>query len=141
MKNSGFTLIEALIIISVLTLILMIAVPKISMDYGYMDIMVRQFVADVRFIQMETMKNPYIAYRITIDKNRDLYYVRKQIAVEKKVTFKKRYIINYSNKDSIRFNYNGTPINAGTFTITDTKTNRTKSVSIVPTTGRTIVME
>ncbi len=110
MKNSGFTLIEALIIISVLTLILMIAVPKISMDYGYMDIMARQFVSDVRFIQMETMKNPYIAYRITIDKNKDLYYVRKQIAVEKKVTFKKRYIINYSNKDSIRFNYNGTPL-------------------------------
>jgi hypothetical protein len=43
--------------------------------------------------------------------------------------------------DSIGFNNDGTPINPGTFSITDTRTGEIREVSIVPTTGRTLIKE
>ena len=54
-----------------------------------------------------------------------------------------RYKIDYSNQnmESVGFTHDGTPVNPGTFTILDTKTNETVKISIVPTTGRTVIKE
>ncbi len=141
MKNGGFTLIELVVTIAILSIVLSITLPKISIDFGYMDKMANEFVMDVRYIQMENMKNPSQNYKIRIYEDIGKYTVNNSDVVEKKVTFKERYIIRYSNTGSIGFNGEGTPVNAGTFTIIDTMTNETKNVSIVPTTGRTIIKE
>lgn len=141
MKNGGFTLIELVVTIAILSIVLSITLPKISIDFGYMDKMANEFVMDVRYIQMENMKNPSQNYKIRIYEDIGKYTVNNSDVVEKKVTFKERYIIRYSNTGAIGFNVEGTPVNAGTFTITDTITNETKNVSIVPTTGRTIIKE
>ncbi|MDW5299133.1 MAG: hypothetical protein SA378_03195, partial [Sedimentibacter sp.] len=105
--------------------------------------MANEFAADIRYVQMESMKRPSSGYRISIDKSVGCYYVFKNAFIEKTVLFKERYKIDYTNPnmDSVGFTYEGIPVNAGTFSILDTKTNKIKEVSIVPTTGRTIIKE
>ncbi len=63
--------------------------------------------------------------------------------IVKTVIFKDRYQIDYSNKNmaSIGFDIEGIPVNAGTFKIMDMKTNKMIEISIVPTTGRTVIKE
>jgi len=106
-----------------------------------MDKMASEFVMDVRYIQTEHMKVADSDFEIKIYKNTNTYDVRQNLDVEKAVRFKDRYSIMYNNGDTISFTNDGTPTNAGTFTITDKKTMETKKVSIVPGTGRTIILE
>lgn len=141
MKNNGFTIIEMIVTIAILSVVLVISIPKVSIDFGYMDKMANGFVFDVRYIQMENMKNPGLNYKIRIYADLRKYIISNNDRLEKTVTFKERYIISYSNIGPIGFNSEGTPVNAGTFTITDSKTKKFKSISIVPTTGRTIIKE
>ena len=141
MKNNGFTIIELIVTIAILSIVLAISLPKISIDFGNMDKMANEFIYDVRYIQMENMKNPGQNYKILIYADSRKYIIINNDRKEKTVTFKDRYIISYSNIGSIGFNSEGTPVNAGTFTITDNKTKRIKSISIVPTSGRTIIKE
>jgi len=140
-NNNGFTLIEMVFTIAVISIVLAVAIPKFDLDFGYMDKMASEFVMDVRFVQTEHMKIADSNYEIKIFKNTNTYEVRQSLDVEKVVCFKERYSIMYNNGDTISFTNDGTPINAGTFTITDKKTMETKKVSIVPGTGRTIILE
>lgn len=143
MGNKGFTLIETIVVIFVLSIIVSMQFIIIDSSYGYQDKMAKEFVNDVRHVQMESMKKPNSNYLISIDIYKGVYYVYNNTIIEKTVTFKKRFAIDYSNVNmkNISFTYEGTPLNAGTFSIKDTKTNKIKEVSIVPTTGRTIVKE
>lgn len=141
MKNDGFTLFEIITVLSLIGIILAICVPKITTDFGYMDKMEEEFLADVRFIQMETMKNPASIYQLSVNSSERKYYLRDEDEVVKIVNVKERYSIKYTGTGSLYFNYDGTPIHAGTFTIVDTKTNKSKSVTVVPATGRTIILE
>ena len=140
-NNSGFTLIEMVVTIVVISIVLAVAIPKFDVDFGYMDKMSSEFVMDVRYIQTEHMKVADSNYVIKIFKITNTYEVRQGLDVEKVVRFKERYSIMYNNGDTISFNKDGIPINACTFTITDKKTMDTKKVSIVPGTGRTIILE
>lgn len=141
MKNDGFTLFEIITAFSLIGIILAFNVPKITTDFGYMDKMSEAFLTDVRFIQMEAMKYPTPKYQITVNSNEGKYYLRDEHKVVKMVSFKSRYKINYTGTGALYFNIEGTPIHPGTFTIVDKKTNDSKSVTIVPTTGRTIILE
>ncbi len=140
-NNSGFTLIELFVTIAVISVVLAIAIPKFDIDFGYMDKMASEFVMDVRFIQTEHMKAADSNYEINIFKNMNTYEVRQNLNVEKVVRFKDRFSIMYNNGGTISFTNTGAPINAGTLTITDKKTMETKKISIVPGTGRTIILE
>lgn len=140
-NNSGFTLIEMVVTIAVISIVLAVTIPKFDLDFGYMDKMASEFLMDVRYIQTEHMKVADSNYEMKIFKNMNTYEVRQGLDVEKVVRFKERYSIMYINGDTISFTNDGTPINAGTFTITDKKTMETKKVSIVPGTGRTIILE
>jgi len=140
-NNDGFTLIEMVVTIAVLSIVLAIAIPRFDLNTGYMEKMVNEFATDVRYVQMENMKMPASGYEINIYKNSNKYDVRKNMDIKKTVIFKDRYTINYNNGDTIGFAYDGGPKNAGTFTITDIKTNKTKRLTIVPTTGRTTILE
>jgi len=143
MNNKGFSLIEMVVAISILSIVFAIAIPRLDADFAYMDKMANEFAMDLRYVQMESMKRPSSGYRISINKSTGCYYVYKNTVIEKAVTFKERFKIDYTNldMDSIGFTYEGMPVNAGTFSILDTRTNEKKEVSIVPTTGRTIIKE
>ncbi|MEL7649816.1 MAG: type II secretion system protein [Sedimentibacter sp.] len=143
MSKCGFTLIETVVTIFILMLLLTLAVPMLDYDFAYMDKMANEFAMDLRRVQMESMKKPGTEYTISINRAENCYYVKKEAATVKLVKFKERYKINYSNSnmDAIGFTYEGMPVNAGTFSIFDTKTNAIKEISIVPTTGRTIIKE
>lgn len=141
MKNNGFTLIEIVLVLSLIGILTLLTVPKISADFGYMDKMAEEFLKDARFIQMEAMKHPKPIYQIYVHPNERKYLLKDEYKIIKEVNFNERYSINYTGMGSLRFNIDGTPINAGTFTIKDNKTNKEKNITIVPATGRTIIVE
>lgn len=140
-NNNGFTLIEVVIVMAIFSIIIALSVPRIDLDFGYLNKMASEFAMDVRYIQTDHMKMADSRYEIKIYMNSNTYDVRTNLDVKKIVRYKKRYSIMYNNGDTISFTKEGTPINAGTFTITDKKTMKTKKVSIVPGTGRTIILE
>ena len=141
MKNSGFTLFEIIIVISLISIILAFSVPKITTDFGYIDKMAEELLIDVRFIQMEAMKYPTSKYKINTTIDKRSYLLMEGSKIVKTVLFKDRYTIRYTGIGSLYFTNEGTPVNPGTFTIVDTKTNESKSVTIVLATGRTIILE
>ena len=142
MKNDGFTLIEVITVFSLIGIILAISVPIIDTDFWYMDNKAEEFLTDVRYIQMEAMKYPTPRYQISVNSRQRKYHLKKDgNKIVKTVAFKDRYTIDYTGVGALYFNIEGTPINSGTFTIVDTKTNKSKSVTIVPATGRTIILE
>lgn len=141
MKNDGFTLFEIITVLSLIGILMVVSVPKIATDFGYMDKMAEEFLSDVRYIQMEAMKYAMPLYQITVDSNEGKYYLRDGFSSIKTVSFKNRYKIDYTGLGALYFTIEGTPVHPGTFTITDKKTNKSKSVTIVPTTGRTIILE
>lgn len=143
MCNKGFTLIELVVTISILFIVLALAVLGIDTEMFYMEKMADEFAMDVRYVQMECMKSTSDGHIISIDIDNGCYYIFDNAVLEKTVKFKNRYHIDYSNNnmDYVAFTYEGIPINAGTFKILDTKTNEIKEISIVPTTGRTVIKE
>ena len=143
MLNKGFTLIELVVTISILCIVLALAVLIIDIDMFYLEKMADEFAMDVRYVQMECMKGETNNHRISIDIANGCYHVFNIAVIIKTVVFKNRYKIDYSNQnmESIGFTHDGTPVNPGTFIILDTRTNETKQISIVPTTGRTVIKE
>jgi prepilin-type N-terminal cleavage/methylation domain-containing protein len=143
MHDKGFTLIESLVTISILCIVLASALLIIDLDMFYLDKMADEFAMDVRYVQMECMKGAIYTHKIYIDIPNRSYHIFKDVAIRKTVVFKSRYQIEYSNQnmESVGFTQEGTPINPGTFTILDTRTNKTKKISIVPSTGRTVIKE
>ncbi len=142
MCNKGFTLIELVATVSILCIVLALAVLIIDTDIFYMEKMADEFIMDVRNVQMECIKT-LGNHKISIDIDNRCYYVFDNSVIIKTVIFKDRYQIDYSNKNmaSIGFDIEGIPVNAGTFKIMDMKTNKMIEISIVPTTGRTIIKE
>jgi prepilin-type N-terminal cleavage/methylation domain-containing protein len=143
MGNKGFTLIELTVTISILCIVVALAVLVIDTDMFYMEKMADEFVMDVRYVQKECMKSTTGTHKIGIDIDNGCYYIYNNSVVEKTVVFKNRYHIDYSNKNmkSVGFTFEGIPINAGTFKIMDSQTNKIKEISIVPATGRTVIKE
>lgn len=141
MKSDGFTLFEIIAVFSLIGIILAVSVPKIGADFGYIDRMAEEFLSDVRFIQMEAMKYPVPKYQITVNSGERKYYLMKGDKVVKTVLYRKRYSISYTGTGALYFGIDGAPAHPGTFTITDTKTGKFKEVTIVPATGRTIIVE
>lgn len=143
MRNKGFTLIELVVTISILSIVLATVVLIIDMDMFYLEKMADEFAMDVRYVQMECMKGATNNHRISIDIANGCYYIFNTTVIEKTVVYKSRYQIDYSNQnmESVGFTHDGTPVNPGTFTILDTRTNEIKEISIVPTTGRTVIKE
>ncbi len=141
MKNDGFTLLEVITVFSLIGILIALSIPKISADFRYMDKIAEEFLGDARFIQMEAMKGFAAKYQIAVYSGTGRYYLKNNTLIIKTVKVKERYKIKYTGEGELYFNADGTPINPGTFTITDTKTKEEKSVTVVPATGRTIIKE
>lgn len=141
MKNDGFTILEIIMVFSILGILLMLSVPKLTTNFGYMDRMAEELLNDVRFVQMEAMKYPTPKYKISVGTDNRKYLLMDEHKIVKTVLFKKRYELTYTGTGDLYFTIEGEPANAGTFTIKDTETNELKSVTIIPATGRTIILE
>ncbi len=141
MKDDGFTLLEVITVFSLIGILMVVSMPRISANFRYMDRIAEGFLGDARFIQMEAMKGSSGKYRIAVNSGTGRYYLKSNTVIIKTVLVKERYKIKYTGTGELYFNADGTPVHPGTFTITDTKTREEKSVTVVPATGRTIIKE
>ncbi|HCX62344.1 prepilin-type N-terminal cleavage/methylation domain-containing protein [Sedimentibacter sp.] len=144
MNKKGYTLIEIITVFSLIGILISLGIPKITNDFGYLDNSLEELLRDVRYIQTEVMKNPSNSYKISVDSIEHSYYIvnsRNNNKVLKSVKLKNRYTISYNGNEDLYFNSSGTPINPGTFEITDTRLNKSKKVTVVVATGRTIIVE
>lgn len=141
MKDDGFTLLEVITVFSLIGILMVVSMPRISANFRYMDKIAEEFLGDARFIQMEAMKGSSGKYRIAVNSETGRYYLKNDTVIIKTVLIKERYKIKYTGMGELYFNADGMPVHPGTFTITDTKTKEEKSVTVVPATGRTIIKE
>lgn len=143
MNKKGYTLIEIITVLSLIAILIGLSVPKITNDFGYLDNSSEELLRDVRYIQTEVMKNPSNSYRINVNSIEHSYYIvnSRNNEVLKSVKLKDRYAISYTGTGDLYFNSNGTPIHPGTYRITDTRLNKSKEITVVVATGRTIIKE
>lgn len=136
--NSGMTLIELLLVISILAISLAIVTPKIDRrDYYLMTSSraLRDDIRNVRYMKMTEGKS----YLISLEGTQ--YTVKEGTKVIKRVILEKDFkITNNFPRGEISFTYNGAPTyGGGTITIFDNKKNKYCEITIVPATGRILL--
>lgn len=143
LNKKGYTLIEIIMVFSLIGILITLSVPKITYDFGYLDNTTEELLRDIRNIQAEVMKNPLNSYKLTVNPTVHCYYIvnSQNNDVLKTVKLKDRYRINYSGTGDLYFNSDGTPTHPGTFRITDTRLKKFKEITVVVATGRTIIRE
>lgn len=139
-NNRGMTLIELLLVISIIALSLSIAIPKIERrNYHLMTSsrMLRDDIRNVRYMKMVEGKN----LKISLERNQ--YSVMENSKVVKRVKLEKDFKITYTDNfkgGDIIFGYNGVPTyGGGTITIFDDRANKYCEITIVPATGRILL--
>ncbi len=138
MNTKGFTLIELIITISLIIVIVLIVVPKLNYDKSYLESFTKELAYDIRKIRINSMTNDKELYYILL--TNDSYELRKSLKRIKLVKLKTNFKLDYIHQE-ISFNYNGTPDNSQTITITNKKTKESKKISIVVETGRILILE
>ncbi|WIV11008.1 type II secretion system protein [Proteiniborus sp. MB09-C3] len=140
--SGGMTLIELLLVISILALSLSIVIPKIEKrDYHLMTSsrMLRDDIRNIRYMKMAEGKN----LKISLESNQ--YKVIENLKVIKRVQLEKDFKITYTETfrgGDISFSYNGAPTyGGGTITIFDNKKNKYCEITIVPATGRILLKD
>lgn len=144
MNNKGVTLIELILTLTILTVIMVIVIPKTN-NNAYLNSISKELLYDIRDLRTRSMTSDNSYYSMVIAPNR--YYITKSSAKEgrkiiKIVDLKPNYTLNSSNrKRKVEFSYNGRPRYPTTITIMNTKKNKHKQISIVPDTGRILLIE
>lgn len=141
--NKGITLIELLLVISILTLSISIIIPKFERRDYHLTTLSRMLRDDLRYIRFAKMvegKN----YFISLEEKQ--YTIRESTKIIKRVKLEKDFKImhNFSNSTSVNisFSYKGAPtLGGGTITIFDDKRNRYCEITIVPDTGRILLKD
>ncbi|WP_313342836.1 prepilin-type N-terminal cleavage/methylation domain-containing protein [Sedimentibacter sp.] len=143
MNKKGYTLIEIITVFSLIGILIGLSIPKITNDFGYLDNSSEELLRDVRYIQTEAMKNPLNSYKLIVNSIERSYYIvnSQNNEVLKSVKLKDRYTISYTGTGDLYFNSGGVPIHPGTFKITDARLNKSKEITVVVATGRTIILE
>lgn len=138
--SGGMTLIELLLVISIIAISLSIVIPRIERrDYHLITSsrMLRDDIRSIRYSKMVEGKN----LRISLEKNQ--YKILEGVKIIKKVKLEKDFKITYSSTfktGDIIFGYNGAPTyGGGTITIFDDKANKYCEITIVPATGRILL--
>lgn len=142
MKNikykKGMTLIELLLVISILAISLAIVIPKIERrDYYLMTSsrVLRDDIRNVRFIRITEGKNYYVSLESS------QYTIKEGVKVIKRVKLEQDFKITHNfTRGDISFTYNGAPTyGGGTISIFDNKKNKYCEITIVPATGRILL--
>jgi prepilin-type N-terminal cleavage/methylation domain-containing protein len=139
--NGGYTLIELMAVLVVLSIILLLSVPKFTslQDKYVFDVVVNEFLNDLRTAQMMAIKEGR-HYRAEFTDNqryaiksedRVVFQTEKVVIMPKGITYTDTFKLSkYS------FSLNGMEINnGGTITIKNSK-GRSAEITITPITGR-----
>jgi len=144
LNKKGFTLIELIVTIALLAILFSIVVPRINTDRYYMEKIAKELLYDLKDIKVKNMTSENKTYTITFFTD---FYILKEgtnagIKQYKKVELKEDYEFYYSNgNQNLTFNYRGSPSQAQTITFKNLKTEVIKQITIVPVTGRILLIE
>jgi prepilin-type N-terminal cleavage/methylation domain-containing protein len=150
MDKRGFTLVELLVVLAIMAVIAVIAIPKLPFDSFYLDSIAQDMVYNIRYVKNMDMAEPDKSCSIMLSNdltNYDHCFYSLRMTenimpkVVKKVNLRKGYTISYNVSPDIMFNANGTPKHAQTITILHTSTGNKREITIVPYTGRILLLE
>ena len=140
MNNKGYTLIELVVTISLVVVVTAIFVPKLNYNRSYLKAFSDELLYDVRDLRTKSMTKGSANYSIVFDTDKNIYYYKEGTNVIKSVELDSDYEFDLYTS-TISFNFNGTPDNAQTIRIRNKKTGDYKEISIVPNTGRILLVE
>ncbi|SHI54906.1 prepilin-type N-terminal cleavage/methylation domain-containing protein [Geosporobacter subterraneus DSM 17957] len=139
MKSSpkGYTLIEVVLVISLIGILAAMAVPHIDRTPFDMKVYSRQLCADLRYIRLMKMTEGE-NYQITLYEQ--FYKVLNGTKELKTVKAPKNVVILYT-RQHISFTSYGAPSNSDTISIRDKKSGKYYEVTIVPSSGRVLLKD
>ncbi|WP_035161192.1 pilus assembly FimT family protein [Caloranaerobacter azorensis] len=132
-ENRGLTIIELLVVLTLISLVLLIVIPQIKTNDYELLAQSKKLCNDIRKIRIFQMSEGG-NYRILLDEKG--YMILKGTIQISKVDLKENYKIICSKKE-IMFKFNGAPSYGGTtITVLDLETGRYCQITIVPASGR-----
>ncbi len=146
MKNSGFTLIEFVLVLLLLLILSVVAVPKFTfVQSARINAAARTIASDIRYAQslaISTGKKHGVVFEATPNQ----YYIYKETSsnIIKKPVSSDKFVIKLSDdfpnavidsdyKDI--FDYLGAPATGGTFSISNNGSSPSKKISVLANTG------
>lgn len=140
MKNrKGLTLIELICIIGLLSILMIILIPKLYTNNIILMNYSKQLCSDIRNIRFTKMVEGE-QYQIRF--NASYYYVLKGTKVIKKVSFNNNIKLNHNFIGNyIRFSHTGAPNRGGTIKIINNNNNDYTEITIVPASGRVLLKD
>jgi prepilin-type N-terminal cleavage/methylation domain-containing protein len=136
--QKGLTLIELLVVLALISIIVVISIPKLGINNYTLLSEAKELCMDIResrFVKMTTGEN----YKILLNTNG--YILFNGSKTIKTVTLSKGNVIYYDDQE-IRFSDTGAPVYGGTtITIKNLETNKYYQISIVVGSGRILLKE
>lgn len=136
-KQKGYTLIELILVMSLMSLLAAIAIPRIDKTPFNMKIYSRKLCADIRYIRLMKMTEGG-GYRILL--HEEYYRVLNGTKELKTVELPTHMHLLYPAQ-VIRFKLNGAPSWAGTIYVRDKKSGSYYEITIVPASGRVLLKD
>lgn len=144
--QQGFTLIEIIIVITIISLMAGLAVPSIvGVQYMIYDIQLegaaKVLAADLRWLQQAAINggfSHYYALIFNVYTKPQIYYITDKTTVTKKTVLHDISVANMPASDII-FSASGAPNQGHTIILKHIHTGKTKELTIVPATGRVMV--
>lgn len=140
-NNKGFTLLELILYISIISIILLIPMFKVDILHNYKEKQeLKEFVKDINYARNKTITES-ISHSVLIDINRNTYTIYKQDHPVKKIVKNKKFSHGIKlkqlsiEKPEIKFSLSGAPDNPGTI-ILENKKGKIVKITITPATGK-----
>jgi len=136
-QNSGMTLVELLVVLSIIAIVTSMLIPKIERRDYYLltsSRMLRDEIRTIRYMKMTEGKN----YRILLGDNRYVIFENNKPVKDVKLEKNLKIAHNISG-GNIYFSHIGAPLKSGTIRIIDDETNNYCEITIVPATGRVLL--
>lgn len=147
LQKKGFTLIEIIVCITIISVITVIAIPSINYFAGVkLDADARNLVNDIRYTKLLTLLNGY-QHKIIFEQNGYQIIDNTQKAVkcykfDKNTAFECDQLSRGSSKvNYMSYNIDGTPEACGTLILAQTGGRKKVKISILPVTGRVSIKE
>ena len=142
LNKKGFTLIELIVTIGLLFILFSIVVPRINTDRYYMEKISKELLYDMKDIKVKNMTSDNSSYTMTFYPNFYTLKVGTNTGIKqyKKVELKEDFMLMYSF-ENITFNYRGSPNHGQTIILKNLETLATKEITIIPVTGRILLIE
>lgn len=132
------TLIELIIVIAILGILAAICIPKNRMRYYRLDSQVKILTSEIRKARHKVMTEGG-HHLIVLDENS--YMISNGITHSKIVELGEDIWIGDNLGRKVRFNPSGSPRRSGSITIQDMVTMKRYDITIVPYTGRILLIE